>query len=386
MPGLEGQETPGGDALDTTGAADGAALDTGGDERDSPYEKGSVEDTALTTLREIQKRGEELGDDDAPEGETEEQKTAREAHNKGKVLDPKTGKYIDKPADPNAAAAQPKPHDVLPRTWKRELGAEWGKLPEGVRQEIYRREQDALNGISTYKRDAETFQAVAQDLIVPYMEDFEAAGVTPKQGLKEVVGTWSQLVRGDEATRVGILLRLADDLGINRAAFGAPRDGGQQHRGQGDDPRLTTALQRIAQLEGNIRSQDEQRSRAEQDREHQEIQKLATEFNRFRADPKNEHVDKVAPTMQRLIMAGEAESYQEAYDKACQLDPSVREALATAQAAQQGKDEAARVAAAKRAGGTNVQRRGTPAAAGEPSSMAATARSVFRSINARNGG
>jgi hypothetical protein len=388
MPGLEGEN----ENLEIGGAdegadAGGAGEDSGGDDGESPYAKGSMESTALATFREINKRAAdegEAGEDaaDGGEGEGEPEDTGLDDQGKpkpGYVKDPATGRFVKPPAGAAAApGAQGKPHDTLPRTWKREMADAWKALPENVRQEVYRREQDALNGVTQYRQGAENFDHVAREVIGPHMASFEAVGQSPRQALPEIVGTWSRLIQGDEPTRVGILLQLADDLGINRAAFGAPQNSGQQHQRQGDNVELTNANRRIDQLETSIRNEREQRER-------NEIAGLADEFNRFRADPKNEFIDQVAPTMQRLLSIGQATTYRDAYEQACQLDAGIRETLRGRTTAQEAKDALAVAAKARKAGGANVPSRGSPAPGKGPSTMVDTARSVFRNIQARNG-
>jgi hypothetical protein len=357
----------------------GADLST---DNDTGYESGSMEETALKTLREIQARG----GDEADEGDEGDGKTIKVKEHVRKVkggagdgaapeIDPATGK-------PKAAAAPPgdAPHKVLPTTWKRELATEFGKLPEAVQQEIHRRETDARNGVAMYRKDAEFARDLANDLIVPYQRDFAAVGQAPKEAVKQVMDTWSGLVRatasGDKAAAVGIFSQMLQGFGITASDLADPRDGGQIRQGSGDDPRLSAALQRVEQLERNIQSQEQQREQAE-------IATMATEFARFRADPKHEFVDTVQPIMQRLILAGEAANYGEAYDKACLLDANVRAKLDERKAAEIRNRETAGAAAARKAAGVRLPSRGLPSQAPKPGTMDDTLRETLRQINSR---
>jgi len=88
--------------------------------------------------------------------------------------------------------------------------------------------------------------------------------------------------------------------------------------------------------------------------------------------------------MYRLIMAGQAETYTDAYKQACQLVPEVKAVFDQRKAEEDRKAEAARAAAARRAAGVQVPDRGSPPAASKPGTMDDTLRETYRRIAARS--
>jgi len=68
-----------------------------------------------------------------------------------------------------APPAEPKPWEAAPNTWKKEVAQLYGALPEPVRQEIHRREEDFHKGIAQY-RDAAAFGNSMFEDISPHFD------------------------------------------------------------------------------------------------------------------------------------------------------------------------------------------------------------------------
>lgn len=288
-------------------------------------------------------------------------------------------------APANGQQAPTPPADVLPATWRREMAESWKALPQNVREEIHRRENDARNGISQYKRGADQFNAVHEELIAPYAADFKAVGADARTALRDIVGGWSKLVRGDKTTRVGIFRQMLQGFGISHSDLGAPRDGGDTGQGQGHSSELANALQRIDQLQEQLQGFQQQFDGERQQKEEAEFGQVQQTWAQFRSDPKNEFVDKLQNRMRAMLNAGLAKDYADAYEQAQWLEPEVRATLQQRAAVKEGNDEAARAAAARKAGNVNTQRRGLPAPASGTPSVEDTLRHTFRRITASNG-
>lgn len=362
------------------GAAEGAAAPAESTSTPAAPAK-SMEDTIREAYRASQANGAISADGEVVEGE----EGAEPAQGRARGPD---GKFVPKangaapaasavppPEGEAAATEQPlaaaKPHDTPPNTWKKEVTAEWAKIPEGVRQEIHRREADFHKGIGQYK-DAAGFGAQMAQELLPYQQTLNERGIHPREVVKTLGNAWNTLVTGSQEQKHALLLQIAKDYGINIAAPSAeaqqPAAGATQ-----DDPRLAAALQRIDKLEGHLSTQERQRAEAE----------FATHVEKvtaFGADPKHPHFALVRDDMSALIETGRATELQDAYDKAIWVNPESRKLLLVEQEKERVTKAAADAAAARKAAGANVQRRGTPPVAPKPGTMEDTIRTNYRRL------
>lgn len=253
--------------------------------------------------------------------------------------------------DPATPAVTPKPHDLAPNTWRKELGAEFGKLPENVRQEIHKREQDFHRGIGQYKEAAGFGQQLAQEML-PFQQQIQQAGIHPREVIKTLLPAWNTLAHGSQQDKANLVLQLVKDYGIDFTSLGTDPPQGTAQTTQ-EDPRLATALQRLEKLEGNLSAQERQRAEAEYSANVDQVTK-------FGSDPAHEHFGAVREHMAALIRSGQANDLQDAYDKAIWISPEVRSSLLAKQEQERTAKVAAEAANARKAAGANVTRRGTP--------------------------
>lgn len=263
------------------------------------------------------------------------------------VAKPEGEATAEAPTEPVA----PKPHDAAPNTWKKELAAEFGKLPENAREEIHRREADFHKGIGQYKQAAGFGTEMAQELL-PYQGVMQQYGKHPREVVKEATAVWNTLVTGSPQEKTNLWLQIAKDYGINFSSqdSNAPQ---RENSAVQDDPKLATALQRLDKLEGHLTLQERQRAEAEYSQNVDAVQK-------FGADPKHKHFAAVREHMASLIESGQATDLKDAYDKAIWINPDVRKLLLAEQDKERADKAAQDAAAARKAAGANVTRRGTP--------------------------
>lgn len=354
----------------------------------------SIEETLRSGYKDAMAKGPiDEGSDEGAEGAEATEAALKvdatgRVHGKGGKFAPKAGAApaaatTEAPAAPDATAtatttteqpppAAAKPHDTPPNTWKKEATAEWTKLPEGVRQEIHRREADFHKGIGQYK-DAAGFGAqIAQELL-PYQETINKTGIHPREIIKTLGPVWNTLATGTPEEKTQVLLRVAKDFGINIAAAGSETSQPSTAAPQ-EDPRLIAALQRIDKLEGHLTAQERQRAEAE-------FSDTVSKVESFGQDPKHPHFNTLREDMAALIESGRATDLQDAYDKAQWINPDVRASLLAAQEKERADKAAADAAAARRAAGANVTRRGTPPVSAKPGSIEDTLRSGLRRLN-----
>lgn len=262
--------------------------------------------------------------------------------------------------------AQTKLHDSFPNTWQKELQGEWAGLSENVRQQIHKREADFHNGVRQYK-DAATFGSSIARELMPYQEIMRKNGVSPQSIVRDIMGSLNVMATGSAETKTAEFLKLAETYGIDVATLQTQR----QRAPAGAAPDLSPVLQRVQQIETRI-------TQADQEREQHERAQDEAAVNSFLNDSKNEHARTVMPIMSKLLLSGQAETLQDAYEKAIWIDPQVRQKLLEKQDADRRTKEAEQVAAAKKAAAANVTRRGTPPTAIKHGTMEDSARSVYR--------
>ena len=284
------------------------------------------------------------------------------------VTPPEQAAAPETPVEPPTA---PKPHDAAPNTWRKELAAEFGKLPENVRQEIHRRESDFHKGIGQYKEAATFASSMARELL-PYQQTMQQHNKQPNEVVREATAAWNMLLNGTPQEKSTFWLQIAKDYGIDTSQLGtAPQ---QDAAGQTqDDPRLAAALQRLDKLETHLTTQERQRAEAE-------FSTHVDAVNAFGADPKNKHFNAVREHMAALIESGGAKDIQDAYDNAIWSNPEGRASLLAEQEQERAKKVAAEAAKARQAAGANVTRRGTPPVQQKAGSMDDTLKARYREL------
>jgi len=83
--------------------------------------------------------------------------------------------------------------------------------------------------------------------------------------------------------------------------------------------------------------------------EQMESANIKTEVDAFASNPKNNFLEQVKPLMASLLSSGQAKDLQEAYDKACWSDPTIRTSLLAAQNTELDAKRKAEVRAKKQA-------------------------------------
>lgn len=299
--------------------------------------------------RQDEQRGQRDGaDEQPPENETAEQRTARENRdNKGRFTK-KTGDDGDKGADksqgeppgqqkaPDAskpAGEQQPSANAPPTSWGVKAKASWANLPAEVRAEIGKREgevQQGLRALQDYKG------------LEGYSQTLKGMGGSVKQAMDHYVAV-DRLLNQDLA---GGLAIVAESYNKDRGAIGrmfadlAARYGGTvtpqpgQQQVDESDPlaaALKPFLQPLLTQINDLKSQHSQRGEADR---NAQVQSLATEIQRFAADPNNVYFENVQPAIAQLFASGmvpnsgnPAKDLKAAYDMAIRLNPEIQEAL-----------------------------------------------------------
>lgn len=222
------------------------------------------------------------------------------------------------PAAPVAAGISLDPSKP-PQGWRPEVKEKWSSLPEDIRQEIVRREEDSAKGVAKLRQQFEpatkVFESVAQ-----HQQYFEHIQREPAEYLQEVIQIEQTIALGNPAQKMQALLELGDRYGvplrqvIDSAMGGKLNDVLQQSHHVHKTP---------AQLPPEVARELHELRQARQEMVEQAA---AKEYEAFVSDPNRcPFIDEAAGDMADLLEKGLCSSYEEAYDMAVWRNPSLRQ-------------------------------------------------------------
>ena len=304
---------------------------------------GSPEDTEEPigdTEEEAPEGGDESTvDDDAGEPE----KSAKDKGDEPLPADAEEPRAEDAPEAAEASQESLKP----PVSWKPAVREHWAKLPADVKTEVLRREQEIQRGLqqaSSHRKVAEEYL----NTVKPFQPLMQSMGASPSQAITTVMGTVSQLAQGTTSQKAEIIASIIKDYGVDIVALDTVLSGQELP----DDPNtglMNQFEERLQPIYGFM-----EQMQGYQQTENQTItSKAADDLNSFAGDSGNEFFEDV-----RTVMADYLEvaannhrvmTLKEAYDRACQDDPSIRKVLGQRAAALKAKPSGDELAHKRRA-------------------------------------
>lgn len=265
---------------------------------------------------------------------------------------------------PNAGGATPPAGQsgVAPRTWRPEAAAEWEKLPESVKQEVAKREEDMFRGLEGYKQKAGVGDAFVES-IKDYLPALKQAGADPYALTREFMQAHLTFAGQDMGAKQALLNQMISHYGLEPLIQ-------DPELAPAVDPQVKLLQQTVARLESQLsgtqntlRQENEQRAAAHR-------QQFIAEVEAFAKDPANIYYADVEHLMPGLIQSGTAKNLREAYDQAVRLNPVTAEkefARRTTEAVAKSAAEArAKAEAAAKAAGANVRTRAKNASGTAP--------------------
>lgn len=226
----------------------------------------------------------------------------------------------------------------VPQTWRKEPSAEWDKLPDLVKAEITKREEDMMRGIEKYKGQA-SFGNEVQSAIAQYLPILQQHGINPVAQISNLMSAHYTLAFGQPQQKAELFQRIAADYGINLSELGSSE---------------SFVAPEVQQLTTQIRALESKLSRYESVQQQNETQKAQDQITSFMNDPANVYAKDLVNDMADLLQKGAAKDLADAYEKAMWINPIVRdkevarrnaEALKTSQAKAKEAAEAAKKAA-----------------------------------------
>lgn len=201
--------------------------------------------------------------------------------------------------------------DKAPSSWTPAAREEWANLPEKIRQEIIRRDEDSVKGIRQLQDQMAPYTQFAQTLD-PFIREAVSNRVDPGQYIGNVMQAERRLRSGTAEERFGSLVEIAESYGIplrkiiNDAV-------GQEIIPHPVQQRSAVPVEIQQRLDAA-----EQALAGMQDNQAQSNQKMIDDF---KVD--KEFFEDVREDMALLMEHGRASTLQDAYDKACKMNPQV---------------------------------------------------------------
>lgn len=261
-----------------------------------------------------------------------------------------------------------------PSSWRANVREQFAALPAEVQEEVLRRESDFHKGIEQYRTDAD-YGRNLKSVFAPYQQDFASLGVNETQAVSSLLQTERTLRLGTPEQKLAIFQSMASSYGVPVEALVS--DDGDVLQTAMLNAQLTSRLNQLEQqLHGFTTAQQSQ------------VQAQVTDsITKFASDPANKWFSDVREDMGRLLEGGIAADLQDAYDKACNMRPDIRAAIAAQQQREadekRQKEAQQRVIQAKKSASVNVRQSGPkPVASNAPRTIDDTLREVYDRLQA----
>jgi hypothetical protein len=223
---------------------------------------------------------------------------------------PTDGKMATPPVVPTA--------DDAPTSWTPELKEKWAGLDPALKGEIQRREREITTGLQRAAEARKFGDSVMQEF-APYAEILSKEGATPQAAMRALLETSYTLRYGSKEHKTALFQAMANQYGIDLNAQVDPEKANLQR-----------------ELD-NRRLEDARRGSMQQSTISQEV---ASELQAFIDAPGHEHYATVRPIMAGMLGSGAATTLQEAYERACWADPSIRASMQLADSTKRVESQA----------------------------------------------
>lgn len=207
--------------------------------------------------------------------------------------------------------------DKAPSSWTPKARESWADLPENVRQEVLRREEDSVKGIRQLQEQMAPYTQFAQTL-EPFIKEAFDNKADPGQYIGNVMQAERRLRTGSADDRFSALVEIAEGYGIPLRKII------NDAMGQEVIPHPSLAPKAPA-IPAEVQRELEEARRFRQDQLTAQEQQSLKEIENFKKD--KEFFDDVAQDMGALMEMGRATTLQEAYDMACKINAPVSEIL-----------------------------------------------------------
>ena len=279
-------------------------------------EETSIADDLNSVIDQLEGDDEEEGR--AEEVSAEEEEPQEEISAEGEAEEPEH--RVEEKAEAKSPAYKP------PIDWSPTLREHWKSLPADVQKAVHDREAQVNQVMQQTAQDRKLAQGFNQ-VVSQYRGLMAAEGVQdPLQGIQGLLMTTAQLQMGNQQTKAQRIAALIKHYGVDIQTLDSVLAGEQPEANP--DSRLEEMLnQRLAPVNQLL----EQLNQSRQQQFNQVQNQANQSITEFAADPKNEFFDSVRYDMADFLdvaaQRGIQMSLEEAYQRACALNPEINQIM-----------------------------------------------------------
>jgi hypothetical protein len=287
------------------------------------------------------------------------------------VADPQVPEGEPEATDPETPTDEVPTPVGAPKTWRKEALAVWETLPEVVKAEVAKREEDMFKGIEQYKQGAQIGDNF-QKCLAPHMDHLQRAGVNPYEEINGLLEYGKIMRFGTAGERMSLLSSIAQEYGIDLLDLAEHAPAAPYI-----DPTVQALQKEVEQLKSGRQQETTQREQAIRSQ-------VQAQVDAFKAKPEHEHFDLLEPEMTLYMKSGVCKTLEEAYEKAIWANPVTRAKETERQATLLKTQSQARVKAAQAASAANLKTNARPGSATAPTgSMDDTLAATMQDIRSR---
>jgi hypothetical protein len=222
-----------------------------------------------------------------------------------------------------------------PAAWKPDVREHWGQLPEPVRAEIARREVEVQRTLQDTAEARKTVEAL-QRTIAPYEAFIRAENSNPIQAIDNLMATAARLRTGTAPELATMMAQLVNQFGVGRfgqnfidqldnaLAGGVPR---------APDPQTAQVEQILNQRLAPVQQMLSQFQQAQQMQQQRVQEQAVSEVEQFLSQQEfgNDVREDMADIIEMASRRGQNLTLQQAYERAVNMNDSVRSAMSKRQ-------------------------------------------------------
>jgi hypothetical protein len=227
--------------------------------------------------------------------------------------------------------------DRAPASWKPEVREHWAQLPEGVRAEVARREAEVARTLQETAEARRTVESVMKT-IAPYEGFIRAEGSNPLQAIDNLMSTAARLRTGTAPELAQMVAGIVNQFGIGRFGNGFIEQldsalAGQQPRQA--DPQTMAVQQAVQQQLAPVQQFISKFEQLQQAQQQQAVQESYNQVGQFlqQAEFGEDVREDMADLLELAQKRGVQMTLQDAYQRACMMNPSVAKVMSQRQQA-----------------------------------------------------
>jgi hypothetical protein len=253
----------------------------------------------------------ESGESEESEEDTDDQQVPPEADDNGDEEPPE-----DDPAQEDIPA---------PVSWTPSVRQLWGKLPQDVKLEVQKREQEISRGLqqaSGFKKVAAEYHSVVQ----PFESLIRAQNSTPAQAITNLMNTAARLTLGNPVQKAEVIKEVIENYAVDIQTLDNVLSGADLPNSE-----FAPIMQHIDEQLNPMKDFMSQFQTTQESQVAEVNERVQADLDAFANDEKNEFFHDVREDMADIMeiagRRGREVSLTEAYKQACELHPEVSKIL-----------------------------------------------------------